>query len=661
VNRPDRGSLRAELPAVTLLFAVLTLLFAYPLSVRPGSSVLPQGADTDLMLWIFGWDVHALTRQPWAIFDGNIYHPYRHTLAYAENLIGSAMLSAPIIWITGNLVLAMNGAALLSCVLCGVGAYVLARRLGLGPAGAVITGLIFAFAPPRFFRLGQLHLTTVQWLPFCLASLQAYLDDADKRDLRWACAFFTFQVYTSGHGAVLTAVAILMLVIWRVLLGEAILPVKRARDLGGIGLALLALTGLCFLPYRAVQQEMGLRRSLSESYLFAPNVESFLASPSYVDQFVTSKLTDRPVLARAKALLFPGYLTLMLAAAGVWSLKPWRPSHRIRPMPANGWTRVSWVVDALALAVLVLAIVVTVSDGVKFRFGSQVLFSAREPLRQWLQFTALAGIRLALVRRAPLDIVGRWRRFAQRLFRWSDWLRRDPITLYVPIAIFATWLALGPGFGLYNRVYGWPGFSFIRVPSRFMILTLLALAVLAGAAFDRWTTGVAPRRRTLLAAMAGLLLVGEFASFPLATIPYAADIPPIDRWLDTQPKPFVVAEVPAQERLQAAYMIHATAHWQKTIHGYSGMRPALHSALYEELLTFPDERSLASLTSLSVSHVIVHTNAYMPGEWPRVEQRIGRFAAWLTLEHVEGDGRVYRLRRPLVMTSGDPRGTGYAR
>ena len=100
-----------------------------------------------------------------------------------------------------------------ACALCGIGAYVLARRLGLGPAGAVITGLIFAFAPPRFFRLGQLHLTTVQWLPFCLASLQRYLDDADKRDLRWACAFSPSRCTRAGTGAVLTAVAILMLVL----------------------------------------------------------------------------------------------------------------------------------------------------------------------------------------------------------------------------------------------------------------------------------------------------------------------------------------------------------------------------------------------------------------------------------------------------------------
>src|SRR3954466_3296836 len=101
---------------VILLFAVLTVVLAYPLSVHPGSRVLPAGADTDLNLWLFGWDIHALTHRPWSMFNANIYFPFNHTLAYAENLIGSAVLAAPVVWVTGNLVLGLNAAALASCV-----------------------------------------------------------------------------------------------------------------------------------------------------------------------------------------------------------------------------------------------------------------------------------------------------------------------------------------------------------------------------------------------------------------------------------------------------------------------------------------------------------------------------------------------------------------
>jgi len=222
----------AEGVPIAVLYSALTLVLAYPLTIHPASSVLQMGADTDLFVWALGWDVHALTHRPLSLFDANIYYPYRHTLAYSENFIGSALLAAPFLWLTGNLALAMNAVALLSCVLCGLGAYVLARRVGIGPLGAALGGLIFAFAPPRFFRLGQLHLTAVQWLPFCLAFLHTYLDSGRRRDLWFACTFFTLQVLTSGHGAVFVTVSVVALVGWRAALGEPLTPAKRLRDLG---------------------------------------------------------------------------------------------------------------------------------------------------------------------------------------------------------------------------------------------------------------------------------------------------------------------------------------------------------------------------------------------------------------------------------------------
>ena len=55
-------------------------------------------------------------------------------------------------------------------------------------------------------------------------------------------------------------------------------------------------------------------------------------------------------------------------------------------------------------------------------------------------------------------------------------------------------------------------------------------------------------------------------------------------------------------------MVHSTAHWHRTIHGYSGIQPALHDRLYSELLTFPDGPVLDSLSSIGVTHVVIHTD-----------------------------------------------------
>jgi UPF0755 protein len=194
-----------------VLYGVLTMLLAYPLWIHPASRLTSPSPDTDLTMWALAWDTHAFTHQPLAIFDANIYYPQHLTLAYSENFIGSALLAAPALWLTGNPVLAFNLVALVSPVLCGVGAFLLARRLRVSVSGATLAGIVFAFSPPRFLRIDQLHLAPIQWIPFCLAYLVRYLDDGRPRDLRIAAVFFSVQALTSGHGAVFLAIAAILL------------------------------------------------------------------------------------------------------------------------------------------------------------------------------------------------------------------------------------------------------------------------------------------------------------------------------------------------------------------------------------------------------------------------------------------------------------------
>lgn len=76
--------------------------------------------DAHLFMWTLAWDAHAFVHQPLSIFNANIFYPNRDTLAYSA--IGSAFFAAPVIWLTGNPILAANFVSLLSCALCGLGA-----------------------------------------------------------------------------------------------------------------------------------------------------------------------------------------------------------------------------------------------------------------------------------------------------------------------------------------------------------------------------------------------------------------------------------------------------------------------------------------------------------------------------------------------------------
>jgi hypothetical protein len=524
---------------VALFYLALTLVLTYPLSVRPASTVINAIPDTELFIWTLAWDVHAFTNQPLSIFDANIFHPYSRTLAYSENLIGSAIFAAPVIWLTANPVLALNIVSLLTVVLCGVGAYLLGRTLGMSFLGALMCGVIFAFAPSRFFRISQMHLTAVQWIPFTLAFLHAYWDRGRRRDLWLALACFSLQALTSGHGAVFLLVAIVCVFAYRVARREPLDIGSQLRDFGLMGALLLLPAILTIIPYGIVQRDMGLRRVLGD---FGPSPESFLASPTHLQMFLTSLVPEAHIYERASALLFPGFLSAALAA-------------------------------------------------------------------------------FAFVKRAPAVM---------------------PYTLLTMVSLL---LSIGRPLSIWPLVYWLPGMNFMRGPSRFMILATLGLAVLAGFGFDRLRSIVGVRRQTLVTVGAFALALAEFTAIPFDLDPFRLALPAADRWLNGQPKPFVVAEVPveANERYQTAYMLHSMAHWQKTVHGYSGMRPPLHDDLYRQLTRFPDDRSLEMLTTLGVTYIVVHADQYRDGEWPVVEERLKLYAGRLTMVYADKGARVYAL------------------
>ena len=537
-----------ELWTATLVFAVLTAILTYPLSVRAGSVILGDYPDSHLFLWTFAWLAHAFANQPLNLFDANIFHPLHNTLAFSENLVGSGLIAAPIIWVTGNPLLALNLVSLLSVLLCGVGAYFLARRIGIGVAGAFICGVVFAFSPARFFRLGQLHLTTVQWIPFALAYLHAYIERGRPRDLKIVIALFTLQALTTGHGGVFLAVVMTLVIAYRWITGWRPSPARVVKDAGVTGALLFVPALLIAIPYQIVQRQMGLRRFL-ENWTVAG--VSYIDSPSRLHQAIINLFVPvDQVNAAAHAYLFPGYLPILLA------------------------------------------------------------------------IVAVAAV-----------------------YRQSVPMRRLTIC-YSLIGVVSVLLITGPPLSLWPLVYWLPGFNFIRVPSRFIIVVVLALSVLSALGFEWLTRGHSPgvRRRSAVAITAFLLV--EFAIAPLDVAPFSTRPPAADRWLADQPTPFVVAEVPASgaPRDQTRSMLHAMVHWQKTVHGYSGLEPPRHMELYAAMRAFPDAASIEHLRSFGVTYVVIHIDRYPPDRWSAIDSQLSGHPA---LEQVfqEQRSRVYRLKR----------------
>lgn len=530
-------------------FSAITVALAAPWTWHPGSRLVADQPDVHLFVWTLAWDAHAFVTRPLHIFDANTFYPFGNSLAYSENLIGSAIFSAPIQWLTGNPVLALNLVQMMTVVLSGAGAYRLGRTLGLSAPAAVVAGVAFAFAPPRFVRMGQLHLTSIQWLPFALSSLIDYLNVGRRRDVLWACGFATLQVLASGHGAVFLLVSVALLLAYRAVMREPLRVRQWLPDVGASGVLLLAPALLVFVPYLRARREVGLVRSLEH---WEAHRDSFLASTSLADQWLLSLVTSHDFTREATAWLFPGVVPLLLAG--------------------------------VALA---------------------------RPVRARMPFYFLALVLVCVL------------------------------------------MMTGGPFSLWPHLYALPGFSFIRVPSRFGILAMLGVAMLAAAGGQQLIDRRSSRHRWPVALAIAALMLGEFVSAPSPGAVVDVSPLPIDRWVVNLPADASLAEVPvpspgnagAFERQQTTAMLHSMAHWHPIVQGYSGIRPTLQLDVLTALTAFPDSLSLYLLTQTQVGYVLVHTSHYPEGRWPAVLARI-EAEPRLRLVHVEGEGRIYQLLPP---------------
>ena len=90
-------------------------------------------------------------------------------------------------------------------------------------------------------------------------------------------------------------------------------------------------------------------------------------------------------------------------------------------------------------------------------------------------------------------------------------------------------------------------------------------------------------------------------------------------------------------------MLHSMAHWQKTVHGYSGWNPALSQSIASALTEVPDATALDALDRVGVTYLVVHTSMYPPDEWRAMESRLSAAKARLSLRYSDVEGRVYAL------------------
>lgn len=271
------SNIRAHVAALAVM-AALSIAMTYPLAFRAWDTITNYG-DPLLNTWIIAWDVHKLSTDPLNLFNANIFHPYTNTLAYSENLIGIAVFAAPLIWLSGNPVLAYNVLVLFSFVASGFGAYLLAGRLTKSWYAGMIAGLIFAFSPFRMGQFSHIQLLTIQWLPLTFLAL---IELINNRILRYTALFALFlclQCLSCVYYAFYTALAVGLYLLYRAFLAwidHRPVDWLLLRRLAGALIMTMIVVGPTLIPYFSARAVVGEREPEQQA---GAAIENYLTMP----------------------------------------------------------------------------------------------------------------------------------------------------------------------------------------------------------------------------------------------------------------------------------------------------------------------------------------------------------------------------------------------
>jgi hypothetical protein len=264
---------RVTLAAAAVLYAGLAVAAQLPLVRGLGDRVYGQelpGNDCLLHAWTLAWGQHALATDPAGVFDANVFFPHARTLLYSDHLLGLAVLLVPLRLLTDNAVALHNAATVLAPAANALAAFALARDLTGHAAAALVGGYLYGFAPFRFdVDRCQIQVLAAWWLPLVLLfGRRAVAENRVGAGLLAGVAL-AFQGLT---GIYLTAFLLPVLPLahlwWLGRHGARGRGRGWAGLLAGEGAALVGL-GLVSRAYRAVQEELGISRSLVTNALLS--------------------------------------------------------------------------------------------------------------------------------------------------------------------------------------------------------------------------------------------------------------------------------------------------------------------------------------------------------------------------------------------------------
>ena len=333
---------------------LLAILTSWPLILHLPSRIAPDLGDPVRTAWQIAWVGHAMLHDPLHLFESNAFYPHPLSLAFSDSLLGYG----PAAFFGHGTVAALvryNLLFLWIWSLCFVGAYLLARELGLRWFGAAAAAAAFAYADYRVTEAGHFQVISSGGLALGMfLLLRGYRRDRSEIGQRklvlagWLVSAWQVSLgFTLGlqYTYLLLLLALLVLVHWwfgrltpssawglpeQRSEGDGTSPRRRSTRGPLIPRRLLAVTliGVAVLgavavyqarPYLKVANEYPTaKRTIKEVETYSAGPAAWIAASS--ENRVWGGITSgarAKVHSKNESVFFPGGLVLVLALIGL--------------------------------------------------------------------------------------------------------------------------------------------------------------------------------------------------------------------------------------------------------------------------------------------------------------------------------------------------------
>lgn len=362
--------------------AVLAVIMTWPMMSAPGQLTRMDTHDGKFSVWNVAWVAHALISDPANVFNANIFHPQKGTLAYSEaNLVAGAM-AVPVYALTGNPILAHNIVVFVSLVLAFVLTWMLVRRLTGSAWAGVPPAAAFAFSAYVTAHMAHIQLLLVFVVPLVLLVWHWFEERPSPQRGAALGATLTFSVLACAYYGIMMGLAVGFAALW--------FAWRRADQKAywfGLGTAVIVATltvAPIAIPYASLRAE-GMRSELNvdEARSYSADHRSYMSGQSgalvkLLPSSVRARI-DRYV-GRPVEVLFPGLIVIALAALGIVHCAR-RTQH---PAPSKAWPFYAALIVVAAWASMgpSAGLYVWLADVIPFmsflrapaRFGVLVLF-----------------------------------------------------------------------------------------------------------------------------------------------------------------------------------------------------------------------------------------------------------------------------------------------